>query len=68
MIEQVAIPRAVYTGTAAQLFDFLATSLRDFIAAHNPGDLKVGVLASGLRGRGLAAAGWCCRFAFCAHR
>ncbi|GBF92337.1 hexokinase [Raphidocelis subcapitata] len=40
VIEQVAIPREVYTGTADQLFGFLARSMRDFISRHNPTDLS----------------------------
>lgn len=40
VIEQVAIPREVYTGDAARLFGFLADSLKGFIARHKPEDLQ----------------------------
>lgn len=33
-MEEVAIPVEVYTGTGAQLFDFLATTLKAFIMGH----------------------------------
>lgn len=53
MIEQVAIPREVYTGTANQLFDFLAGSVREFVKRHNPADLTV--IGAALRQRLQAA-------------
>ncbi|KAG2425714.1 hypothetical protein HXX76_013556 [Chlamydomonas incerta] len=34
-VAEVALPREVYEGTGAQLFDFLATTLRDFIWRHS---------------------------------
>lgn len=40
VIEQMAIPREVYTGTAAMLFDFFANTTKDFMSRHNPEDLK----------------------------
>jgi hypothetical protein len=39
----MAIPREAYTGTAEQLFGFLAEATRGFMARHNPDDLKPGV-------------------------
>lgn len=31
VLKQVALPKAVYTGSCTQLFDFLAVTLADFI-------------------------------------
>ncbi|KAG2452945.1 hypothetical protein HYH02_002282 [Chlamydomonas schloesseri] len=34
-VQEVALPREVYEGSGQQLFDFLATTLRDFIWRHS---------------------------------
>jgi hypothetical protein len=53
----VAIPKDVYTGTADELFGFLARSMKEFITRHNPEDLTVGVGGFWGRVRGRRSAG-----------
>lgn len=57
-VREVALPREVYEGSGAQLFDFLAATLKDFIAQHSAaGADKAVQVRPGAWGRGAGGGG-----------
>lgn len=62
-IEEVSIPKSVYTGTGDQLFDFLASTIKNFMAKCHAQQNGCAPAPADNNPGGLPAIGFCFSFA-----